>query len=78
MVERRKMPRPRPGTAMRRILDITHAQIRKTEQWETCESCGKAKPDVHERIDGYIQDVQNREVLHTVCDACERKGCEDI
>lgn len=31
MIERRKTPRPRPGSKMRRILDITYTQIRKTE-----------------------------------------------
>lgn len=31
MVERRQLPRPKPGTKLRRILDITFEQIRKTE-----------------------------------------------
>jgi hypothetical protein len=31
MTERRKIPRPKLGSTLRRILDITHAQIRKTK-----------------------------------------------
>ncbi len=30
-IERRKIPRPKKGSTMRRILDITFTQIRKTE-----------------------------------------------
>lgn len=43
MVERRKIPRPHKGTTLRRILDITHEQIRKTEatkQESTDRPCG--------------------------------------
>jgi hypothetical protein len=32
MIERRKLPRPYKGTTLRRILDITFKQIRKTEK----------------------------------------------
>jgi hypothetical protein len=32
MVERRQLPRPKPGTQLRRILDITFEQIRKTKE----------------------------------------------
>jgi hypothetical protein len=31
MIERRQLPRPKPGSTMRRIYDITFEQIRKTE-----------------------------------------------
>lgn len=31
MIERRKTPRPKQGTTLRRVLDITYKQIRKTE-----------------------------------------------
>jgi hypothetical protein len=43
-VERRKISRPYKGTTLRRVLDITYEQIRKTEALkneQTCKNNGK-------------------------------------
>ncbi len=37
-----------------------------------CERCGKEKPDVCERPDGYRQDVDNEEdAVWVACDECD-------
>ncbi len=36
MIECRKLPRPKEGTTLRRVLDITYTQIRKMEAEKKC------------------------------------------
>jgi hypothetical protein len=47
--------------------------------WETCQRCRKAKPDVHERPNGYRRDVNNDyDAAWTACDECNEANNNDI
>lgn len=44
-----------------------------------CPQCGKDKPDVCERPDGYANDVYNEpDAMWIACDDCDQQNNEDI
>ena len=46
--------------------------------WKQCSQCDKYKRDVKLRIDPYIADVENREVMVLLCDDCEELLGDEI
>ena len=52
---------------------------KEDENGMECEVCHKKKLSVHERPNGYANDVGNDpDATHTVCDECDYQNCMDI
>jgi hypothetical protein len=66
-----------PTTLGTFIIDDLTGEL--TNDWETCECCHKAKPDVYERPDGYRQDINNEpDAVWTACDNCNSDNNDSI
>lgn len=50
----------------------------RKELGRTCQFCHKENPDVYERRDPYLFDVENEEVMVAICDDCYSDRCDDI
>ena len=58
--------------------DTDQWHFRHGAQYLRCGTCGKRKPDVADRFCCYVQDIEGKDVLETVCNACEDAHADDI
>lgn len=67
--------------ALVKQLQALKAKIKKpslTPQLLICQRCGKQSSDVHEDVDPYVKELQDREILVTCCEECFREKRRDI